>query len=62
MMWENASHLGNNPYGLLKEENGTRPLGPMASQYSQHESSKEWTEILLEVKSTMVWPKYIHDN
>lgn len=63
MMWEeNASQLSSNLYGPLKKENGAQPLGSMTSQYSQHESAESLTEILLDVKSTLVWPKYFHDN
>lgn len=63
MVWEgNASYLSSNLYGPLKKENGTHPVGYMTFQYSQHESSKKLTEILLEIKSTMVWPKYIHET
>lgn len=59
---ENASHLSSNLSGPLKKEKGTQPLGSMTSQYTQQESSKKLSEILLEVKSTMVWPKYTHDH
>lgn len=45
MMWEeNASHLSSNMYEPLKKENGAQPLGFVASQYSQHESSKILTD------------------